>query len=167
MYIANLPIASDPGVAALLERFSQAPVSYNRSLQEAQADNISRWRTAYDTLIAAVYSAQQQSRKHLDDVQRTHLTALQEASSKPDALREQEQAYRNYVEMLNRAHQETLKQYTDAANAYAAAVAQVGQETRAQWVDGYRNYLQTLKDAWVSLDVGAAVQAMTRIPGGG
>jgi hypothetical protein len=141
------------------ERFQEIAVDFNRTLQDVQRNGIAGTNEAYTTFLATVTDTQKESQKQAQDMLRTYLAAAQHAGCKPDAAKQHEQAYRNYIEMLSEGHEEAQKRHQEAVQTFAASLHQARDEARSQSIEAYRTYLQSLKDTWANVDVDAIVAA--------
>jgi HD-GYP domain-containing protein (c-di-GMP phosphodiesterase class II) len=141
------------------ERFQEIAANFNRTLQEMQRNSIARTNEAYTTFLAALTGTQHESQKQAQDALRSYSAAAQDAWCKPDAAKQHEQAYRNYIEMLSKAHEEAQKRHQEAVQMFAASLQHARDEARSQSIEAYRKYLQLRKETWANVDVDAIVAA--------
>jgi fibronectin type 3 domain-containing protein len=151
-------IAPQDVLMGSLERFYKIPTTFGSMLKESQRNSSNRWNEAYSSFVAAVQTAQQETQKQLGEVQRTFQTAAQDTVSNGGEEKQYADAYRNYLELMNKACEEAQKRYEEAGQGFEKALAQLREEAQAESREAYRTYLQSMKDEWASLDVNAVIQ---------
>jgi hypothetical protein len=139
------------------ERFQEIAANFSRTLQAVQRNSVARVNEAYNTYVATLAGTQRESQKQAADVLRTYSAAAQDAACQPDAPKQHEQAYRNYIEMLGKAHEEVQKRHQEAVWMCAASLQQARDATRSHSIEAYRTYVQSLKETWADVDVDAIV----------
>lgn len=141
------------------ERLQEIAANFSRTVREVQRKSIARVNEAYNTYVAMLARTQQESQKQTQDVLQTYSAASRDAAYQLDALKQHEQAYRNYLEMLGNAHEEALKRHEEAVRMCAVSLQEARDEARSQSIEAYRAYLQSLKETWANVDVDSIVAA--------
>jgi len=153
------PAAAEDSLKIVYERFSEIHSTFARMSLEGQRQSLNRWNEAYNTFIGAIQTVSQNSQKHLDEAQRSYQTAAQDAISKGAEGKQLEQIYRNHLQLLTRTCEEAQKHQEEAAAGYGTALVQLREEAQAQCFDAYRKYLQSMKDAWATLDIDQVIDS--------
>jgi hypothetical protein len=141
------------------ERLQEIAADFSRTVRELQRKSVARVSEAYNTYVTTLARTQHESQQQTQDLLRTYSAASRDAAYQLDALKQHEQAYSNYLEMLRNAHDEADKRHQEAVRKCAASLLQARDKARAESTEAYRTYLQSLKETWTNVDVDEIVTA--------
>jgi len=148
----------DKSGRSLPRDFNDAWLVYVRALGQGQHTTEKRYWDAYYAYMSAIQRLGQELWSRPAEAYQCYAKATQEASGSENPQDSQREAHRRYLETLQETQQAAQNFGEEAYKTCATALVSAHEESRQILRNALRTYLQSLKDAWVRLDVDRAIE---------